>query len=94
MKLFSVLRRRATRPDDNTGRSPGAQGDLDIDPTARLIMTEEAAGRILLARRLAAADIDSMDEVDAASEEVLEAAFGYGSTTETADEAEMESADR
>lgn len=94
MKLFNALRRRATRPDDDTGRSPGAPGGLDIDPTARLIMTEEAAGRILLARRLAAADIDSMDEVDAASEDSLEAAYGYGSSDDTADAAQMESADR
>jgi hypothetical protein len=92
MGLFSVLKRRATRPDDDTGSSPG--GDLDIDPTARLIMTEAAAGRILLARRLAAADIDAMDEVDTASEDSLEAAYGYGSSDDTADEARMESADR
>jgi hypothetical protein len=94
MKLFSVIRGRATRSGGGAAGTPDAWGDLDIDATSRLIMTEDVAGRILLARRLAAADIDTMDEVDEASEEALEEAIGYGSAFDAIDAEETASADR
>ena len=74
--------------------TPDAWGDLDIDATSRLIMTEDAASRILLARRLAAADIDAMDAADEASEEAVYEAIAYGSAFDAVDAAETASADR
>lgn len=94
MKFFSAIRGRAARPDAVVGDTPGAGGDLDIDATSRLIMTENVAARILMARRLAAADIDAMDEVDEASEEVVYEAIAYGSAFDAVDMAETASADR
>lgn len=96
MKLFSVIRGRATRSGGDAAGTPDAWGDLDIDidATSRLIMTEGVAGRILLARRLAAADIDAMDEVDEASEEAVYEAIAYGSAYDAVDAAETAPADR
>jgi len=94
MKLFGALRRLKTRSDPVEGASSSCSDDSDIDPTSRLIMTEGVAGRILLARRLAAAEFDAMDESDPVSEDALEEAIGYGPAEATVEEPETESADR
>jgi hypothetical protein len=94
MKLFGAIRRLTTRSDPVEAASPSCSDDTDIDATSRLIMTEGVAGRILMARRLAAAEFDAMDESVPVSGDALEEAIGYGPAQAMVEERETASADR
>lgn len=94
MKLFSALWRHGPTHDGAASRAAPASDLLEVDAAARLIMTEATADRILMARRLAAADLDEMDELGAMADDAACEAFDYGLEAETIGESETEAVDR